>query len=99
MAFKLLSPKDFAALKILIPTEESCTFAIRKIYGNKVIDIITHAPNKFFIGGKAKSYPLKNSDKRLEYSKIPTKINAYTYVGKAIDRLKAQLKKLLPGNL
>ena len=61
--------------------------------------MITEAPYTFLIEGKLIFNPLKNSDIGLAYSNIPTKINAYTYAGKAIERLRAQLKKLWPGNL
>tara|TARA_B100000767_G_scaffold265916_1_gene282573 strand:+ start:1753 stop:1929 length:177 start_codon:yes stop_codon:yes gene_type:complete len=58
------------------------------------MDIIIDAPYIFFIEGMAKPYSLRNVAKGLEYSKIPTKTNAYTYVGNAIERLKDQLKNL-----
>tara|TARA_A100000164_G_C21377809_1_gene527236 strand:+ start:295 stop:477 length:183 start_codon:yes stop_codon:yes gene_type:complete len=57
------------------------------------------APNIFLIEGKEIPYILRYSEIGLEYSNIPTKIKAYTYAGNAIERLRAQLKKLLPGNL
>jgi hypothetical protein len=76
IAFRSLSPKDFAALKTLMPTEESCAFVIRNTYGNKAIDIIIEAPNRFFIEGRVMPTVLRCSDKVLEYSNTPTKIKA-----------------------
>jgi hypothetical protein len=61
--------------------------------------MITEAPYTFFMEGKLIFNALKNSDIGLAYSNMPTKIKAYTYAGKAIERLRAQLKKLCPGNL
>ena len=40
---------------------------------------------------------LKKDATGLEYSNIPTNIKAYTYAGNAIERLRPQLKNLLPG--
>ena len=42
---------------------------------------------------------LKKDATGLEYSNIPTNIKAYTQAGNAIERLRAQLKNLLPGKL
>tara|TARA_B100000524_G_C23438102_1_gene294143 strand:+ start:281 stop:436 length:156 start_codon:yes stop_codon:yes gene_type:complete len=49
--------------------------------------------------GKLIFISLRYSDIGLAYSKIPTNMNAYTYAGKAIDKLRAQLKNFCPGNL
>jgi hypothetical protein len=53
----------------------------------------------FLICGSVILKFLKYSEIGLAYSKIPTYMKAYTYAGKAIERLRLQLKNLCPGNL
>ena len=60
---------------------------------------MTLAPYMFLICGSVILKFLKYSEIGLAYSKIPTYMKAYTYAGKAIERLRLQLKNLCPGNL
>ena len=57
------------------------------------------APRRFLIDGNMILRSLKKDATGLEYSNMPTNIKAYTYAGNAIERLRTQLKNLLPGKL